>query len=87
MKPTLPLKEGSTYRTNRKDKIVTLKRTDDCSSSTLWAPEVGLYFRMNKLRAPSTDCEIIEELISKPSSLTREEMMQRLDALERREET
>ena len=87
MKPTLPLKEGGTYRTNRKDKIVTLKSTDNCSSGTLWAPEVGLYFRVNRLRAPATSCRIVEELISKPSSLTHEEMMQRLDALERREET
>ena len=83
MKPTLPLKIGHTYRTNRGDTF-TLTKSEEAHGTSLWAPEIGLYFNPDKLFAPATSCEIVEELSPKPSSLSHKEMMQRLEALELR---
>ena len=85
----LPLKVGAKYRTNRGE-IITLIKTEKCNSHSLWSEEVRYYFEIDELRAPGTSCEIVEELIQgevaldgiRPSSLTHEEMMQRLNTLE-----
>jgi hypothetical protein len=82
----LPLKTGVTYRTNR-GSLITLIEKD--GNDRLFSEEVKLWFNSEKLRAPCTSCEIVEELTRscsassdiKPSSLSHEEMMQRLKEL------
>ena len=84
MKPTLPLKKWGTYRTNKGDIITFMNKYE--IANKFFSEEIGLYFNLNELRAPCTSCEIVEELSQdltdiRPSSLTHEEMMQRLEIL------
>jgi hypothetical protein len=85
----LPLKTGVTYRTNRGDLITLIEGGPLGNENRLYSEEVKLWFDPKKLRAPCTSCEIVEKLTTlseecsdiRPSSLSHEEMMQRLKEL------